>query len=139
MSHRQTVVKEHGLESLKEDTPPSETVSDVAQSDKLIPRRKAPPPPSENSKVDSLDLAGVKMRERGENASFKERPRSDMLAVLQAPPPPKRHESLSSRSQLSDVSKSQSASSREEKPPKTSDNEDNASLSVRVQLEQWVG
>ncbi len=86
VSHRQSVIKEHGI---KETTPIDDTSVTAVQS----PRRKAPQPPS--NKVDSLDLAGVERRETTQTHT-KGRPKSDIYTVTaQVPSPPKRHDSLS--------------------------------------------
>ena len=134
VAHRQSVVKEHGLDEGREGTPSDSSGDDMSQ-----PRRKAPPPPSGTSRVEPLDLAGVQKREKTHTASSQGRPKSDVFAVRPAPPPPKRHESLESTAQLTKSSSSDKNSGNnssgdieKEKPTmKRSDsaNDDNMSVS----------
>ena len=89
IAHRQSVIKEHGIESHKQHTPPCDNSSEQA-------RRKAPPPPG--TEVDSLDLAGVERRQKIQSHSGG-RPKSDIDSIRPAPSPPKRHDSLGTKIQ----------------------------------------
>ena len=85
----------------------SETSSLTSSSiEEINSRRKPPPPPSERNlssselaKVKSLDLAGIRLRQKGEHHSSENRPKS-LFIVRPAPPPPRRVDSLSSRSMI---------------------------------------
>ena len=98
IEHRRSVVENESSET------PSSTSS---STEKINSRRKPPPPPpsernlsnSELAKVKSLDLAGIRLRQKGEHHSSENRPKSEFI-VRPAPPPPRRVDSLSSRSMI---------------------------------------
>ena len=96
IEHRRSVVENES----------SETPSTSSSTEQINSRRKPPPPPSERNlsnselaKVKSLDLAGIRLRQKGEHHSSANRPKSEFI-VRPAPPPPRRVDSLSSRSMI---------------------------------------